>query len=60
MEEHSETGAKKPVQSQNDSMRLYVDIDTTGGMEDMSKRKGVRSMLHVRTEMIQRSFKCQT
>ena len=57
---HSETDGKSPQKSQNESMRLYVDIDTTGGMVDMSKTKRVRSMLHVRTEMIQRSFKCQT
>ena len=41
-------------------MRLFEDIDTTGGMEDMSKAQRIKSVLHVRIKMIQRSFKYQT
>ena len=36
------------------------DIDTTGGLEDMSKTKLLRSMLHVRTRMNLRMFKSTT
>ena len=56
---HRETDSKNPLESQNDSMRLYEDIDTTGGMEDMSKAQRVKSMLHVRTKVNRRSFDCQ-
>ena len=57
---HSETDGKTLQTNKNGSMRLYEDIDTTGEMEDMSKTKRVRSKLHDKTKMIQRSFKCQS